>query len=101
MIVAARRSTSTVLLVGMTTGLVCLIAGVVLGGPVGPAFAGLGVVLPLLLVQDGWRYAFFAAGRGRSVGNALGGGASAKRFFQKPSCSSNCGEASQSRYHSA
>jgi O-antigen/teichoic acid export membrane protein len=64
---AVRQATSTVLLVGLTTGLGCVAAGLLLGGSVGPALLGLGLVLPLLLVQDGWRYAFFAAGRGRSA----------------------------------
>ncbi|NEB73811.1 hypothetical protein G3I40_00910, partial [Streptomyces sp. SID14478] len=37
------------------------------GGRVGPAFACLGVMLPGLLLQDAWRYSFFAAGAGRKA----------------------------------
>ena len=33
----------------------------------GPAFACLGVMLPGLLLQDAWRYSFFAAGAGRKA----------------------------------
>jgi hypothetical protein len=48
--------------------------GLGLGGQVGPGFAALGVVLPGLLLQDAWRYSFFAAGTGRKavVNDVLG-----------------------------
>jgi hypothetical protein len=62
---AVARSSSTALLVGLATGGVSLIAGLLLGGTVGAAFVGLGVVLPALTLQDSWRFAFFAAGQGR------------------------------------
>ncbi|MDQ0810641.1 O-antigen/teichoic acid export membrane protein [Streptomyces sp. B3I7] len=64
---AAARSSGTALGVGTAIGVVCLVAGLALGGRVGPAFACLGVVLPGLLLQDAWRYAFFAAGTGRKA----------------------------------
>ncbi|MYR61066.1 hypothetical protein GTY54_34200, partial [Streptomyces sp. SID625] len=48
-------------------GAACLVAGLGLGGRVGPAFACLGVMLPGLLLQDSWRFAFFAAGAGRKA----------------------------------
>ena len=35
-----------------------------LGGTAGAAFLGLGLTLPLLMLQDSWRFSFFAAGRG-------------------------------------
>ncbi|WP_461027922.1 hypothetical protein, partial [Streptomyces sparsus] len=64
---AVARSTGTALAVGAALGAACLAAGTALGGSVGPAFAGLGVVLPGLLLQDAWRYSFFAAGAGRKA----------------------------------
>ncbi|GGS13764.1 hypothetical protein GCM10010252_61500 [Streptomyces aureoverticillatus] len=72
---AAARSSGTALGVGAAVGAVCLVAGLALGGRVGPAFACLGVVLPGLLLQDAWRFSFFAAGTGRKafVNDLLGG----------------------------
>ncbi|MFF0560511.1 hypothetical protein [Streptomyces sp. NPDC004266] len=64
---AAARSTGASLAVGAAVGAVCLLAGLALGGGVGTAFACLGVVLPGLLLQDAWRFAFFAAGAGRKA----------------------------------
>ncbi|MFE1288353.1 hypothetical protein [Streptomyces sp. NPDC058751] len=64
---AVGRSTGTALGVGAALGAVCLLAGLGLGGRVGPAFVALGVTLPGLLLQDAWRYSFFAAGTGRKA----------------------------------
>lgn len=64
---AVARSSGTALVVGGAIGVTCLVAGPLVGGSVGPAFAGLGVVLPGLLLQDAWRFAFFAAGTGRKA----------------------------------
>ncbi|MGW3040390.1 hypothetical protein ACWC9T_10135 [Kitasatospora sp. NPDC001159] len=64
---AAARSTGAALGVGATLGAVCLLVGLGLGGRVGPAFACLGVALPALLLQDSWRFAFFAAGTGKKA----------------------------------
>ncbi|WP_306328735.1 hypothetical protein, partial [Streptomyces venezuelae] len=64
---AVARSSGTALGVGAAVGAVCLALGPVLGGSVGTAFAGLGVVLPGLLLQDAWRFSFFAAGAGRKA----------------------------------
>ncbi|WP_329124862.1 hypothetical protein [Streptomyces sp. NBC_01465] len=64
---AVARSTGTALGVGTTIGVVCLAAGLALGGRMGPAFACLGVMLPGLLLQDAWRFSFFAAGAGRKA----------------------------------
>ncbi|WP_093873606.1 hypothetical protein [Streptomyces sp. TLI_105] len=64
---AAARSTGASLAVGAAVGAVCLLVGLALGGGVGAAFACLGVVLPGLLLQDAWRFAFFAAGAGRKA----------------------------------
>ncbi|MFF5159110.1 hypothetical protein ACFY3N_23315 [Streptomyces sp. NPDC000348] len=64
---AVARSSGTALGAGAVVGAVCLVAGLVVGGRVGPAFVCLGVMLPGLLLQDAWRYAFFAAGTGRKA----------------------------------
>jgi len=62
---AVTRSSGTALLVGLVTGAVSVLVGAAVGGPVGAAFVALGLVLPALLLQDSWRFAFFAAGQGR------------------------------------
>ncbi|MFF3483108.1 hypothetical protein ACFYXC_07485 [Streptomyces sp. NPDC002701] len=64
---ATARSAGAALGVGTVLGAVCLLAGLGLGGRVGPAFTCLGLVLPALLLQDAWRFAFFAAGAGRKA----------------------------------
>lgn len=64
---AVARSSGTALLVGSGIGTVSLVTGLAIGGRVGAAFAALGVVLPGLLLQDAWRYSFFAAGAGRKA----------------------------------
>ncbi|WP_052867862.1 MATE family efflux transporter [Streptomyces niger] len=64
---AAARSSGTALGLGAALGAASLVAGLALGGSVGTAFACLGVVLPALLLQDAWRFAFFAAGAGRKA----------------------------------
>ncbi|MFJ8825910.1 hypothetical protein ACIREE_29590 [Streptomyces sp. NPDC102467] len=64
---AVARSSGTALGVGTAIGAACLVVGLGLGGRVGPAFACLGVMLPGLLLQDAWRYSFFAAGNGRKA----------------------------------
>ncbi|MEU2562348.1 hypothetical protein ABZ626_23870 [Streptomyces longispororuber] len=64
---AAARSAGTALGAGAALGAVSLVAGLAFGGRVGTAFACLGVVLPGLLLQDAWRFAFFAAGAGRKA----------------------------------
>ncbi|WOX14127.1 hypothetical protein [Streptomyces sp. N50] len=64
---AVARSTGTALCVGTALGVVCLAAGLGLGGRVGPAFVALAVMLPGLLLQDAWRFSFFAAGDGRKA----------------------------------
>jgi hypothetical protein len=64
---AVARSSGTALGVGGVIGAGCLVVGLVSGGPVGAAFACLGVMLSGLLLQDAWRYSFFAAGTGRKA----------------------------------
>ena len=59
---ATARSTGTALLVGLVTGACALGAGRIVSGTTGLAFVALGLTLPGLMLQDSWRYAFFAAG---------------------------------------
>jgi O-antigen/teichoic acid export membrane protein len=61
------RATGSAFVVGSASGLLCVALGITIGGEVGPALAVLGVGLPGLLVQDAWRFAFFAARRGRDA----------------------------------
>jgi O-antigen/teichoic acid export membrane protein len=68
--VAAASSTATLL--GVVAGALCVVAGASLGGVVGSCFVALGLTLPGLLLQDSWRFAFFAAGQGgRALANDL------------------------------
>lgn len=62
---AVAPAAGTATAVGLGTGVVCAALGLGVGGEVGGAFLALGIVLPALLLQDSWRYAFFAAGQGR------------------------------------
>jgi hypothetical protein len=62
---AVERAGSTATALGLVVGVVCLLVGLVLGDDVGASFAGLGLTLPGLLLQDSWRMAFFAAGNGQ------------------------------------
>ncbi|MBB1242817.1 hypothetical protein GL263_04405 [Streptomyces durbertensis] len=64
---AVARSSGTALGVGAAVGAVSLLVGLGVGGQLGAAFTALGVVLPGLMLQDAWRYAFFAAGAGRKA----------------------------------
>jgi O-antigen/teichoic acid export membrane protein len=61
---AVRSCTGTAALVGLALGACVLGAGALLGGTTRLAFVALGLTLPGLLVQDSWRFAFFALGRG-------------------------------------
>ncbi|MEI5098233.1 hypothetical protein RB200_05725 [Streptomyces sp. PmtG] len=72
---ATARASGTALGVATAVGAACLVVGLAIGGRVGPAFACLGVVLPGLLLQDAWRFSFFAAGTGRKafLNDLLGG----------------------------
>jgi len=57
-------STGTATMMGLITGACVLAAAAVLHGAARPAFLALGLTLPGLLLQDSWRYSFFALGRG-------------------------------------
>lgn len=61
---AVARCTGTALIVGLVTGACAIVAGRLLGGTAGLGFLALGLTLPGLLLQDSWRYSFFAQGRG-------------------------------------
>jgi O-antigen/teichoic acid export membrane protein len=61
---AAASCTGTALAVGLVTGACALGAGFLVGGTTGLAFFALGLTLPGLLLQDSWRYSFFAVGHG-------------------------------------
>lgn len=61
---AVARSTGTALMTGLATGVCALLAALALSGTPRLAFIALGLTLPGLLLQDSWRYSFFAIGRG-------------------------------------
>lgn len=61
---AVASSSGMAIVVGIATGAICAGVGTVLGGRTGAAFVALGIVLPGLMLQDSWRFAFFAAGQG-------------------------------------
>ncbi len=62
-----RRAMGASLLVGVVVGVACAFTGILLGGVIGKGLVALGATMPGLLLQDGWRAAFFAEGRGRSA----------------------------------
>ncbi len=61
---AVANCTGTALMVGLAAGACVLAAAAVLDGTARGAFLALGLTLPGLLLQDSWRYSFFALGRG-------------------------------------
>ena len=61
---AVTDCTGTATIVGLIAGACALAAATVLSGPAGAAFLALGLTLPGLLLQDSWRFSFFALGRG-------------------------------------
>jgi O-antigen/teichoic acid export membrane protein len=62
-----RRSAGTALMVGIVVGTGCLLAGATVGGPSRYVLSIVGISLPFLLVQDVWRFAFFARRRGSAA----------------------------------
>jgi O-antigen/teichoic acid export membrane protein len=64
---AVAGSTGTAIAVGVVGGAVCVVVGIVLAAPTDLPFIALGVTMPGLLLQDSWRFAFLAAGRGRDA----------------------------------
>ena len=61
---AVARCTGTAIVMGLVMGAIALAVSIFLHGTTGMAFLALGLTLPGLLVQDSWRFAFFALGRG-------------------------------------
>ena len=61
---AVGRCTGTAAVVGLVIGACVLAAAALLDGAPRAAFLALGLTLPGLLLQDSWRYSFFALGRG-------------------------------------
>jgi O-antigen/teichoic acid export membrane protein len=61
---AVASCTGTAAAVGLATGACVLAAAALLNGPTRLALLALGLTLPGLLLQDSWRFAFFALGRG-------------------------------------
>jgi O-antigen/teichoic acid export membrane protein len=61
---AVTSCTGTALGVGLVAGLAMLAAAALLHGTSSVAFLAIGLTMPGLMLQDSWRYAFFALGRG-------------------------------------
>ncbi|HUB38398.1 MAG TPA: hypothetical protein VMA72_06070 [Streptosporangiaceae bacterium] len=61
---AVTSCTGTALAVGLLAGLGMLGAAALLSGTSRVAFLAIGLTMPGLMLQDSWRYAFFALGRG-------------------------------------
>ena len=61
---AVAKCTGTATVVGLALGSCVLAAAAIVGGTSGAAFLALGLTMPGLMLQDSWRYAFFALGRG-------------------------------------
>ena len=61
---AAADCTGTAAVVGFAAGTCVLAVAMVITGTAGRAFLALGITMPGLLLQDSWRYSFFALGRG-------------------------------------
>ena len=61
---AVAKCTGTATIVGLAAGACVLVAAALLSGTARLAFLALGLTLPGLLLQDSWRYSFFALGRG-------------------------------------
>ena len=64
---AIAAATGTSLVGGIIIGLISVVVAALTGGSMGIAFAGLGLALPGLLLQDAWRFSFFALGRGKQA----------------------------------
>jgi O-antigen/teichoic acid export membrane protein len=60
----AISSTGTATAIGAVAGVLSISVGLIVDGSLGHGLVALGVTLPGLLLQDSWRLAFFADGRG-------------------------------------
>lgn len=63
----AAAATGTMLAMGVVSGAACVAIGAIISQPAGATFIALGIALPALLVQDAWRFVFFAGGRDRDA----------------------------------
>ena len=61
---AVASCTGTATVVGLASGACILATALALSGATRQAFLALGLTLPGLMLQDSWRFAFFALGRG-------------------------------------
>ncbi|MBO0820814.1 MAG: hypothetical protein J2P26_08210 [Nocardiopsaceae bacterium] len=61
---AVAASTGTAVVAGTISGLLVVAAALLMHGPTRLAFLALGLTLPGLMLQDSWRFAFFALGKG-------------------------------------
>ena len=61
---AITKCTGTATATGLTTGAIILTVAALLSGTARLAFLALGLTMPGLLLQDSWRFSFFALGRG-------------------------------------
>ena len=61
---AVARCTGTATVVGLVAGACVLVAAALLSGATREGFLALGLTLPGLMLQDSWRFSFFALGRG-------------------------------------
>jgi O-antigen/teichoic acid export membrane protein len=59
-----RVAAGTAMTAGVVVGVGCVVAHVIVGAALGSVLLIVGLALPFLLLQDAWRFAFFAAGRG-------------------------------------
>lgn len=64
---ATSRAAGTAITVGVAFGALSALVGLAIGGSLGGAFLALAVVTPGMLLQDAWRFAFFAAGQGHKA----------------------------------
>ena len=64
---AVRDCTGTALFVGLIAGSLVLAVAMVLPEATREAFVALGLTLPGLMLQDSWRFSFFALGRGNQA----------------------------------
>ena len=61
---AVSSCTGTAVSVGLVAGAAMLAVAMLLGGTAKVAFVAMGLTMPGLMLQDSWRFAFFALGRG-------------------------------------
>jgi O-antigen/teichoic acid export membrane protein len=63
----AAAATGSATVIGLGSSILALAIALASDGPLRAAFLALTLVLPGLVVQDSWRFAFFAANRGRDA----------------------------------